>query len=53
MLDFDLMMEVLPKLWQGVGMSGRLSMLILLLAFVGLYLLQLMPIFFFSGVPLL
>ena len=34
MLDFDLMMEVLPKLWQGVGMTGRLSMLILLLAFV-------------------
>ena len=34
MLDFDLMMEVLPKLWKGVGMSGRLSMLILLLAFV-------------------
>ena len=34
MLDFDLMMEVLPKLWQGVGMTGRLSLLILLLAFV-------------------
>ena len=33
MLDFDLMAEVLPKLWQGVGMTGRLSCLILLLAF--------------------
>lgn len=34
MLDFSLMVEVLPKLWQGVGMTGRLSLLILLLAFV-------------------
>ncbi|KPL53403.1 ABC transporter permease [Prosthecomicrobium hirschii] len=34
MLDFSLMLEVLPKLWQGVGMTGRLSLLILLLAFV-------------------
>ncbi|MBT9289886.1 ABC transporter permease [Prosthecodimorpha staleyi] len=34
MLDFSLMVEVLPKLWQGVGMTGRLSLLILLLALV-------------------
>lgn len=34
MLDVDLMLEVLPKLWKGVGTTGRLSCLILLLAFV-------------------
>lgn len=34
MLDFNLMLEVMPKLWQGVGTTGRLSCLILLLAFV-------------------
>lgn len=34
MLDFNLMLEVMPKLWQGVGTTGRLSCFILLLAFI-------------------
>lgn len=34
MLDFDLMLEVLPKLWKGVGTTGRLSFLILIVAFL-------------------